>query len=97
MTVYEVTEPPSAVQLTVAAPGPAVAAVTPVGAAGPCVGVTALEGADNGPVPCALVADTSKVYAVPLVSPLTVVEVAGGDPVTGTGVPAVEPTNGVTV
>ena len=34
---------------------------------------------------------------VPLVSPVTVVEVAGGLPVTVTGVCAVEPMNGVTV
>jgi len=34
---------------------------------------------------------------VPLVSPVTVVEVAGGVPVIVTGVPAVDPTNGVTV
>jgi hypothetical protein len=59
-------------------------------------GVAELEAADANPVPTALVADTSKVYVVPLVSPLSVVEVAGGDPLTVTGVPAVEPTNGVT-
>ena len=34
---------------------------------------------------------------MPLVSPVTVVEVAGGLPVTVTGVCAVEPMNGVTV
>jgi hypothetical protein len=34
---------------------------------------------------------------VPLVSPLTVVDVAGGVPVTVTGVCALEPMNGVTV
>ena len=34
---------------------------------------------------------------VPLVSPLNVVEVAGGEPLTVTGVPAVVPANGVTV
>jgi hypothetical protein len=34
---------------------------------------------------------------MPLVSPVTVVEVAGGDPLTVTGVPAVDPRKGVTV
>ena len=38
-----------------------------------------------------------RVASVPLVSPVTVVEVAGGLPVTVTGVCAVEPMNGVTV
>ncbi len=45
----------------------------------------------------ALVADTVNVYAVPLVSPVTVVDVAGGVPVTVVGVCAVVPMNGVTV
>ena len=51
-----------AVQLTVADPLPAVA-VTPVGAPGAvgALGVTALDGAEAGPVPLALVADTVKV------------------------------------
>jgi len=35
-------------------------------------GVTPLEGLEAGPVPIALVAFTVKVYAVPLVSPVTV-------------------------
>jgi len=48
-------------------------------------------------VPVLFVAVTWKVYAVPFVNPDTVVEVAGGEPDTTTGVPAVEPTNGVTV
>ena len=60
-------------------------------------GVTALEGADGEPVPIAFVAVTVNVYAVPLVSPPTVVLVAGGFPDTVTGVCGVEPTNGVTV
>jgi hypothetical protein len=85
-----------AVQLTVAARLPAVA-VTPVGAPGNVLGVTAFDGADAGPVPVALVAETVKVYVVPFVKPVTVVDVAGGVPLTVTGVFAVEPTNGVTV
>jgi hypothetical protein len=87
-----------AVQLTEADVFPA-DAVTPVGAAGAvgAEGVTGLEGADGGLVPIALVAVTVNVYAVPLVSPLTVVLVAGGFPDTITGVWAVAPMNGVTV
>src|SRR5436190_2132302 len=68
-------------------------AVQPVGA----VGVTELEAAESGPVPTALVAETLNVYAVPLVSPVTVRVVAGGLPVTVVGVWAVAPTYGVTV
>ena len=51
-----------AVQFTVAEPSPAVAA-TPVGAPGALgtLGVTAFDGADSGPVPFALVADTVNV------------------------------------
>ena len=41
-----------------------------------CGGVTLLEGADAGPVPTELVAVTVKVYAVPLVSPVTVIGLA---------------------
>ena len=85
-----------AVQVTVADPLPAVAA-TPVGAPGNVAGVTGLDGAEACPVPVALVAATVKVYAVPLVSPVTVVEVAGGFPVTVTGVSATAPMYGVTV
>jgi len=59
--------------------------------------VIALDGADAGPAPIALVADTVNVYVVPLVRPVTVVVVAGGAPVTVTGVCAAAPTNGVTV
>ncbi len=96
VTVYWVSELPpvllGAVQLTWADPTPAVA-VTPVGAPGTlgALGVTELDGEDSGPVPAVLVADTVNVYAVPLVSPATVVEVAGGLPVTVTGVCAVVP------
>jgi hypothetical protein len=64
---------------------------------GGTLGVTAADDADAGPVPTALVADTVNVYAVPLVSPVTVAVVAGGLPDTVTGVPAVEPAYGVTV
>ena len=80
-----------AVQLTVADAFPAVA-VTPVGAPGRPFGVTAFEGDESEPVPLALVAETLKVYAVPLVRLLTTVDVAGGVPVTVTGLWAVVPT-----
>ena len=39
-------------------------------------GVTGLDGALVAPVPCEFTAATSKVYGVPLVSPVTVAEVA---------------------
>ena len=71
-------------------PSPQKLGVTPVTVGG-AFGVTALDGDEAGPVPVALVADTVKVYVVPLVSPVTVVEVAGGLPVTVTGVCAVAP------
>src|SRR6476619_3706635 len=45
-------------------------------------GVTLFDGADAGPVPRPLAAVTVKVYAVPLVSPVTVADVTGGLPVT---------------
>ena len=48
---------------------------TPVGAPGAvkgATGVTGGDGADAGPVPCALVAVTVNVYGVPLVRPVTV-------------------------
>jgi hypothetical protein len=77
-TVYPVIgEPPSAgaVQVTVADALPAVAAPI-TGAAGAVTGadgVTAADRADTGPGPTALTADTSNVYAVPLVrAPITV-------------------------
>ena len=60
-------------------------------------GVTAFDAAEAGPVPIAFVAVTTNVYAVPFVSELTVVDVAGGVPVTVVGVCAVAPMNGVTV
>jgi hypothetical protein len=59
-------------------------------------GVTAADGDDAGPVPTALVAVTVNVYAVPLVSPDTVTDVAGGLPDTVTGVSAADPAYGVT-
>jgi hypothetical protein len=59
-----------AVKLTVALLFPAVA-VPIVGAPGTVAGVTLLEAADAAPVPTPLVAVTVKVYAVPLLSPLT--------------------------
>ena len=61
------------------------------------LGVTALDADESGPVPIAFVADTVNVYVVPFVSPVTVVDVAGGVPVTVIGVCAVAPMNGVTV
>jgi hypothetical protein len=60
-------------------------------------GVTEFDAPDAGPVPTALVAVTVNVYAVPLVSPLTVALVAGGLPVTVVGDCADDPRNGVTV
>jgi len=50
-------------------------ALTPVGAPGTVRGVTELLGAEFGPSPAAFCADTTKVYAVPLVSPGTVHDV----------------------
>src|SRR5215468_6650771 len=77
----------------------ALAACTNVGLVGGGVllGVTALDWAEAGPVPVALVALTVNVYVVPLVSPVMVVLVAGGEPVTVVGGCAVPPMNGVTV
>ncbi len=46
-----------------------------LGAPGAPVGVTALDGADAGPVPASLVAVTVNVYAVPLTRPLIVCDV----------------------
>ena len=43
----------------------------------PTVGVTAFDGADAAPVPTALVAVTVKVYPVPLVRPVTLIDVQG--------------------
>jgi hypothetical protein len=64
-----------AVQNTVALAFPATA-LTPVGAPGTVTGVTEFDAADAGPLPTELVAVTVKVYAVPLVSPVTVALVA---------------------
>ena len=55
---------------TAACPFPAIA-VTPVGAPGPAIGVTAVEAAEAAELPTPLVATTLKVYAVPLVRPVT--------------------------
>ena len=65
-----------AVKPTVTWPLPRVA-VTAVGAPGTVAGVTAADAADAGPVPTALVAVTVNVYAVPLASPGTTIEVHG--------------------
>jgi hypothetical protein len=62
--------------VTVACALPAVA-VPIVGALGTVAGITPFDAAEAGPVPTALVAVTVKVYAVPLASPLTVIEVQG--------------------
>lgn len=48
---------------------------TPVGAPGTVAGVTAFEAVDAGPEPLMFLAVTVKVYAVPLVSPVTVADV----------------------
>jgi hypothetical protein len=93
--------PPSslgAVQLTNAWPFPALADTFcgAVGAVAP-VGVTAFDGDDAGPGPAELDACTTNVYEAPAVSPVTVVLVTGGDPVTVVGVCPLEPTYGVIV
>ena len=63
------------VKLTVAWPLPATA-VTAVGISGTHIGVTLLEAADIAPIPTAFVALTAKVYAAPLVRPVTVIGLA---------------------
>ena len=71
--------PPSlagAVNVTVVSALPGVA-LTAVGAPGTVIGVTAVDGADAGPGPTLFVATTANVYAVPLVSPVTVIDVHG--------------------
>lgn len=68
------TAPPlegDAVNAMVTCPLPAVA-MPMVGAPGTVAGVTLLDVPDAAPVPTALVAVTLNVYAVPLLSPLTV-------------------------
>ena len=78
VTVYEAGAPPvPAATVTVAEPSPA----TAVGAGGApgavIVGLTETDEADAPDVPVALVAVAEKVYARPLVRPVTVHEVAG--------------------
>src|SRR5690349_20055060 len=60
-------------------------------------GVAGFDAPDAGPAPAPFVADTVNVYVVPLVSPLTVVEVAGGLPDTVLAGCADDPMYGVTV
>lgn len=60
-------------------------------------GVTGTDGADAGPVPASLVADTVNVYATPFVRPLTIPLSAGGDPITVLPTSAVAPARGVIV
>ena len=62
-------------KLTVACVLPAVA-VTAVGGSATTAGVTLLEGLEGGPTPIAFVAVMENVYAVPLVSPVTVIGLA---------------------
>ena len=75
----------------------ALTACTKAGGGGAVDGVTGLEAVEAGPVPSALVALTVNVYVVQLVSPVTVVVVAGGLPVSTIGPCAVVPMYGVTV
>lgn len=73
-----IAEPPvldGAVHDTDACAFPGVA-LTPVGAPGTVVGVTAEDADEADPVPTALVAVTVNVYAVPFVRPVTVAVVA---------------------
>src|SRR3954470_5748779 len=60
-----------------------------VAAGGAAAGVTVLDAADNGPVPTGLTAATWKLYAVPLVSPVTMA--VPTFPVTGTVLTSVVP------
>ena len=69
-------------RLTCRSPGFATTFVGAPGSVAAPVGVAAFDGADGALVPMSLVAVTVNVYAVPLVSPLTVAEVAGGYAVT---------------
>ena len=68
--------PEAAVQDTVAVVSPAVAE-TPEAVPGTPEGVTELDADEALPEPLALVAVTVKVYAVPLVRPVTVQESVG--------------------
>jgi hypothetical protein len=61
------------------------------------LGVTALLGAEAGPVPIAFVAVTVKLYELPFARPLTFTVVGTGLPVTVTGVCACPDRYGVTV
>jgi hypothetical protein len=74
-------------------------AVTPVGAPGAAapVGVTEFDGADAALVPPEFDAVTTNVYAVPDVRPVTVVLVAGGDPLIVLGACATPLMRGVIV
>src|SRR4051812_30951423 len=65
------------------------AAVGAVAAGGAAAGVTVLDAADDGPVPTGLTAATWKLYAVPLVSPVTMA--VPTFPVTGTVLTSVVP------
>jgi hypothetical protein len=79
VTVYPViAEPPLLAGAVHDTPAWALPAVppTPVGAPGTVRGVTAALAADAAEVPAALVAVTVNVYAVPLVRPVTVADVA---------------------
>jgi hypothetical protein len=75
---------PGAVKLTDALALPAVAPPI-VGAPGTLTGVTLLDADDAAPVPTPLVAVTVKLYAVPLVSPLTRIGLAEPPPVNPPG------------
>jgi hypothetical protein len=79
-----------ALQETVAEPFPGVP-VTEVGVPGTPRGVTDPDGAEAVPAPIPLLAVTVKVYAVPFVSPVTVVLVSGGVPLTILAVCGVAP------
>jgi len=72
---------PGATQLTVASAFPPVA-VTPVGADGTVAGVTGFDCAEAALLPTAFVATTVKTYAVPLLRPDTVAEVAVAEALT---------------
>ena len=54
-----------------------------MGGSGGPLGVSGADGFESGPVPTLFVAATVNVYAVPLVSPVTVYEVAAEPVVTG--------------
>jgi hypothetical protein len=79
VTTYDVTaDPPfdvGAVHVTVACMLPRVA-VPMVGGSGVVAGVTTFEKSERGPNPMALMAATVNEYAVPLVSPVIVCDVA---------------------